>query len=82
MAQQYVHRYDGPASGTTAPPVLSLPSHAPQVLDDELEFFQMDSFDYMWQGEEFDTFPVWSDEMEQELVRRKSRLCLQQLLTI
>jgi hypothetical protein len=71
MAQQYVRRYDGPAIGTTAPPVLSLPSHATQSLGDELELFQMDSLDYMWPGEEFDTFPVWSDEIDQGQVCRE-----------
>jgi hypothetical protein len=73
MAQQYIRRRDGPANGTMAPPVLSLPSHAPHALDDEPELFQMDSFDFMWQGEDFDTFPVWSDEMDQEQVCRVVR---------
>jgi len=62
MAQQYGRRYDGLASGTMAPPVLSLPSHASQALEDE-PFFQMDSLEYMWQGEGFD--PFWSDEIDQ-----------------
>jgi hypothetical protein len=51
--------------------VLSLPSHATQSLGEELEFFQMDSLDYMWPGEEFDTFPVWSDEIDQGQVCRE-----------
>ena len=83
MAQQYVRRYDGLASGTSAPPVLSLPSHAPQPLGDELEFFQMDSLDFMWQDEELGDFRVWSDEMDQldqAQVRRKSHNCLQNLM--
>jgi hypothetical protein len=65
MAQQYIRRYDVLGTKTTAPPVLSLPSQAPQALDNELEFFQMDSLDFMWQDEDFDTFPVWSDEIDQ-----------------
>ena len=83
MAQQYVRRHDGLASGTTAPPVLSLPSHAPQLLGDELEFFQMHSLDFMWQDEELGDFRVWSDEMDQldqAQVRRKSHTCLQNLM--
>jgi hypothetical protein len=65
MAQQYIRRYDALGAKTTAPPVLSLPSQAPRALGNEPEFFQMDSLDFMWQGEDFDLFPVWSDEVDQ-----------------
>jgi hypothetical protein len=74
MAQQYIRRYDALGAKTTAPPVLSLPSQAPQAMDNEPEFFQMDSLDFMWQGEGFDPFPVWSDEIDQGQVLRMSRL--------
>jgi len=72
MTQQYTRRCDGFASGTMAPPVLSLQSHAPQASDDE-PFFQMDSLDFMWEGEDFGPFPVWSDEIDQGQVCFKSR---------
>lgn len=69
MAHQYVRRYDGPPSGGMAPPVLSLPSHAPQDFEDDHELFQMDSRDIILQSEEFDRFPVWLDEIDHRKVR-------------
>ena len=68
-AQQHVCRYDGPASFTVAPPILSLPS---QIPDDEPELFQMDSLEFTWQGEDFDCFSFWLDEIDHGQVRRKN----------
>jgi hypothetical protein len=68
MAQQFVRRHDGTASESKVFPVISLP-HAPQAaLDDEPEFFQMDSLDFMWRSEGSDDFPVWSDEVRRTTV--------------